>query len=166
MKKNFVGVVIASVLSLNAFTASAQKVDYNEWAMAQKGDSMTVLNVNRQNAILSVNCQGGKHTWVSLETYLGHLIYPDPNHKPGEDTLSLELLVTTKEGELVRWTKDDLNFNKPNGAGAQRVQVLFDTLHEAKKVEALLGGEVIIPFEGAPSKAFPKFKEVASFCKS
>lgn len=165
MKKNFLGVVVASVLSLTAFNASAQQVQMNEWTRAEKGDSLIVLNVNRQHDILSVNCQAGD-TWISIETSFGQLIYPDPNARPGDDSLSLELLVVTKDGTLVRWTKDDLDFTKPNGAGQQRAQILFDSLHEAKKVEALLGGEIVIPFEGAPSKAFPKFKEVVGFCKA
>lgn len=165
MKKNFLGVIAASVLSLTAFNAQADKVDYNTWKMATRGDSMIVLNVNHQNAVLALNCQAGD-TWVSLETNFGEIVYPDLAARPGDESLSLELMVETKDGVLVRWTKDDLNFNKPNGAGKQRAQILFDTLHEAKRLEALVGGEIIIPFKGEPSKAFPKYKEVASFCKA
>lgn len=165
MTKNYPAMFVAT-LSLTAFSATANTVDYNTWQKATKGDSLIVLNVNQDQSVLSVNCQEGKYTWVSLETRIGTVTYPDPSGAHDPEAIPLELLVTTKDGELVRWTSDDLNFNKPGAAGKQRVSVLFDTLHSAKKIDALLNGEMVIPFKGDPAKAFPEFKDVAKYCKA
>lgn len=161
MNKIFAGVV-AAILSFNAFSAAASTVKEDTWVHVKNEKAMMVLNVNKAGDILSFNCEKGIGAWIALESrFVGSIIVPDND----PHAITVELLVVDSNDQLVRWTKDDLDFNKPNGAGQQRVQKLFESLHTAKKVEALINGETVEKFVGAPSVAFPNYSEIAGFCK-
>lgn len=157
MKKIFAG-VLATVLS---FTATAQTVQMDKWTYVKNAKAMTMLNVNRGGDILSFSCEKGIGAWVSLENRFGTAVVPDQE----PNAVRLELLIVDSNGELVRWTKDDLDFNKPNGAGQQRVDKLFEVLRTAKKVEALVEGEMVERFEGSPQGVLPEYNTFAEKCK-
>lgn len=161
MNKIFAGVV-AAILSLSAFNVVANtKIVEDQWQHVKNNKAMAVLNVNRAGHILSFNCERNIGAWIAFETQQGTIMLPDTD----PDVLSLELLIVDSSNTLVRWTKDDLDFDKANGAGQQRVQKLFEVLHTAKSVEVLLGGEIVEKFVGTPATAFPEYKDIAGYCK-
>lgn len=161
MNKIFAGVV-ATVLSFSIFNAFGKTVQEDHWVHVQNEKAMTVLNVNKAGDILSFSCEKGIGAWVTLESHvMGTVIVPDKDPK----AIILELLVVDKNDQLIRWTTDDLDFNKPNGAGQERIEKLFGSLHTAKKVELLIDGEMVERFIGNLSQSFPEYSKIADLCK-
>lgn len=164
MSKKILAVLLAS---FTAFSAAASVPPVNKWIKVQADGGVMFVNRNKVNNYLSLVCENKKHVWVSLESDQGYLITPDPDVKNKDADISqLEILVTGKDGTIVKWSVDDLGFNKPGYAGQQRIEAFINSLHEAREVDALIDDLVVERFVGAPGAAIPSYNQISDVCRN